>query len=55
MMQSVLGNASKVLVDQKAGQNLLYLPLDRLLQQSGLRRATGRRRGARGSRARDAR
>jgi len=35
MMQSVLGNASKVLVDQKSGQNLLYLPLDRLLQQSG--------------------
>ena len=35
MMQSVLGNTSKVLVDQKAGSNLLYLPLDKLLQQSG--------------------
>ncbi len=34
MMQSVLGNSSKVLVDQKAGQSLLYLPLDRLIQQS---------------------
>jgi membrane protease subunit HflK len=35
MMQSVLGNSSKVFVDQKSGQNLLYLPLDKLLQQSG--------------------
>ena len=36
MMQSVLGNSSKVLVDQKAGSNsLLYLPLDKLIQQSG--------------------
>ncbi|MFO1399096.1 MAG: FtsH protease activity modulator HflK [Burkholderiales bacterium] len=33
MMQSVLGNTSKVLVEQKAGNNLLYLPLDKLLQQ----------------------
>ncbi len=32
MMQSVLGNSSKVLVDQKAGSNLLYLPLDKLIQ-----------------------
>ena len=35
MMQSVLGNSSKVLVDQKNSGNLLNLPLDRLLQQSG--------------------
>ena len=34
MMQTVLGNSSKVLVDQKAGNNLLYLPLDKLLQQT---------------------
>src|SRR5438093_267927 len=33
MMQSVLGNSSKVLVDQKSGANLLNLPLDKLLQQ----------------------
>src|SRR5690349_3983510 len=33
MMQTVLGNASKVLVDQKSG-SLLYLPLDKLIQQS---------------------
>jgi membrane protease subunit HflK len=32
MMQSVLGNSSKVLIDQKSGSNLLNLPLDRLLQ-----------------------
>ena len=35
MMQSVLGNTSKVLVDPKSGNNLLYLPLDKLVQQSG--------------------
>lgn len=33
MMQSVLGNSSKVLIDQKNAGNLLTLPLDRLLQQ----------------------
>jgi membrane protease subunit HflK len=33
MMQSVVGNTSKVLVDQKAGNSLLYLPLDKLIQQ----------------------
>jgi membrane protease subunit HflK len=36
MMQSVLGTTPKVVVDQKAGGgNLLYLPLDRLIQSSG--------------------
>jgi membrane protease subunit HflK len=34
MMQSVLGNTSKVIVDQKSGGNLLYMPLDKLLQQA---------------------
>ena len=35
MMQSVLGNTPKVVVDNKAGGgNLLYLPLDKLMQQS---------------------
>jgi membrane protease subunit HflK len=36
MMQSVLGAPSKVVIEQKAGGggNLLYLPLDRLIQQS---------------------
>ena len=31
MMQSVLGNTSKIFVDQKQGQSLLYLPLDKLM------------------------
>ena len=34
MMQSVLGNSSKVLIDQKSGNSLLYLPLDQLLKQT---------------------
>jgi membrane protease subunit HflK len=33
MMQSVLGNTSKVIIDQKNGASLLNLPLDKLLQQ----------------------
>jgi membrane protease subunit HflK len=33
-MQQVYSNVTKVMVDSKAGSNLLYLPLDRLLQQS---------------------
>jgi modulator of FtsH protease HflK len=40
MMQSVLGNTSKVLVDQRSGgSSLLYLPLDKLI--SGTRDAAG--------------
>lgn len=35
MMQQVLSSTSKILVDQKAGNNLLYLPLDKLIQTSG--------------------
>jgi len=34
-MQQVYSNVSKVLVDSKSGSNLLYLPLDKLLQQAG--------------------
>ena len=34
-MQQVYSNVTKVMVDSRAGSNLLYLPLDRLLQQSG--------------------
>ena len=33
-MQQVLANSSKVVVDQKSGSNLLYLPLDKLMQMS---------------------
>lgn len=33
-MEEVLSNASKVMVDVKDGNNLLYLPLDKLMNQS---------------------
>jgi len=39
MMQSVLGNSSKILVDQKS-PSLLYLPLDRLIHQFSTAAAT---------------
>jgi membrane protease subunit HflK len=35
-MQQVYSNVSKVLVDSRNGSNLLYLPLDRLMQQAGV-------------------
>jgi modulator of FtsH protease HflK len=34
-MQQIFGNVTKVLVDQKGGNNLLMLPLDKLIQMSG--------------------
>ena len=34
-MQEIMSNTSKVLVDQKGGSNLLYLPLDKLMQITG--------------------
>jgi membrane protease subunit HflK len=34
-MQQVYTNVSKVMVDTRSNSNLLYLPLDKLLQQSG--------------------
>ena len=34
MMESVLGNSSKVLVDLEGNNNLLYLPLDKLMSRS---------------------
>jgi membrane protease subunit HflK len=34
-MQQVLSNTTKVLIDQKGGNNLLYLPLDRIMQATG--------------------
>jgi membrane protease subunit HflK len=33
-MQSVYSNVSKVMVESRSGSNLLYLPLDRLMQQA---------------------
>ena len=34
-MQQIYANTTKVLVDSKQGSNLLYLPLDKLMQMSG--------------------
>ena len=34
MMQQIMSSTTKVVVDQKGGNNLLYLPLDKLIQQS---------------------
>jgi len=39
-MQQMYQNTTKVLVDQKSGGNLLYLPFDKLLQQSAAQSAT---------------
>ena len=35
-MQQILSNVSKVMVESRGSNNLLYLPLDKLLQQSAL-------------------
>ena len=34
-MREVYTNVSKVMIDTHSGSNLLYLPLDKLLQQAG--------------------
>jgi membrane protease subunit HflK len=35
-MQQVYSNVTKVMVESRQGSNLLYLPLDKIMQQSGL-------------------
>jgi len=40
-MQQIYSNTSKVLVDSKQGSNLLYLPLDKLMQSAGVAGAVG--------------
>ena len=40
-MQEILSRTSKVLLDTKGGNNLIYLPLDRILQQGKLRQSSG--------------
>ncbi len=35
MMQQIMSSSTKILVDQKAGNSLLYLPLDKLMQAAG--------------------
>jgi membrane protease subunit HflK len=39
-MQQVYSNVTKVMVDTRSGSNLLYLPLDKILQQQGVSPAT---------------
>jgi membrane protease subunit HflK len=39
-MQQIYSNVSKVMVDSRNGSNLLYLPLDKLMQQAGAPAAT---------------
>jgi membrane protease subunit HflK len=34
-MQQIYSSVSKILIDTRSGNNLLYMPLDRLLQQAG--------------------
>ncbi len=40
-MQQVYSNVTKIMVDSRSGSNLLYLPLDKLLQQAGAVPAAG--------------
>ena len=40
-METVLTNASKVIVDVKGGNNMLYLPLDKLIDQARANGASG--------------
>jgi membrane protease subunit HflK len=34
-MQQVYGNVTKVMIESRQGSNLLYLPLDKLMQMTG--------------------
>ena len=40
-MQQVYSNVTKLMVDSRSGSNLLYLPIDRLMQQGGTPQAPG--------------
>jgi len=40
-MEQVLSNTTKILIDQKGGSNVLYLPLDRMLQHASGTTGTG--------------
>jgi len=43
-MQQIMSNTTKVLIDQKSGSNLIYLPLDKImdLSRSGAADATSK-------------
>ena len=40
-MEQIMSNTTKVLVDQKGGNSLIYLPLDKIMQMSGTLPAEG--------------
>ena len=40
-MESVFGNSNKVLIDSKSNNNLMYLPLDKIISNSGAGRNPG--------------
>ena len=40
-MQSVMSNSSKVLIDVEGGNNMFYVPLDKIMEQSEANRAAG--------------
>jgi len=40
-LEAILSNSTKILVDTEGGNNLLYLPLDQLVQRTGTDRAEG--------------
>lgn len=40
-MQQIYSSVTKVMVDARSGSNLLYLPLDKLLQQAGSAQSSG--------------
>ena len=40
-VESVLGNTTKVLMDVEGGNNLMYLPIDKLIESGGARRTIG--------------
>ena len=42
-MQTVFANTNKVMVDVDGGNNVLYLPLDRMVPNDGQQRSTGAR------------
>ena len=54
-LESVLGRAHKVLIDGKAGSNMIYLPIDKLLEKSNARDGEPSSRGCRGRRRQGAR
>jgi hypothetical protein len=39
-MEQVLGSSSKILVDVEGSGNMIYLPLDKLLEQRGPQRSS---------------